>query len=142
MNNKLLVGLVGLVLIIGLMNGCGSGGSSETQASRVISPLSNLIVSRAATSAALSWEASPDSDIAGYYIYRGLTDDISAFVEVGNTIFSVTTHNDTGLTSTQSYYYAIYAVTTASDQSAYSNIVTAEAYSGSLPITISGGGLR
>jgi len=134
MMESLVLGLVGLGVV-----GCGSPSSSESQTVRVVIAPTNLTVVRAANSAVLSWEASSDTGVGGYLVYRGTTTDTASFAEVGNTIFSVRTYTDTGLTSSQRYYYAVRAVTTASEQSAYSNIATAEAYSANLPITINGG---
>jgi len=127
----LIVFLLGIVLIA-LTIGCGSSSSP-----RVIKPPTNLVASRiSGDKAVLSWEASADSDVAGYCIYRGLTTEAASFTQAGTTLFISLTYTNTGLTSTDGYYYAVSTLTTDSQEGPWTDAIYLPPYSASLPITI------
>jgi len=126
--------LVVLVVLLGmLVVGCQSG----FHISRSIVPPMNLVVSRASGSAFLTWDASTDSDIAGYNIYEGLTNDASELATVGYTLNTLTTYSDEGLDDMQGYYYAVSAVTVGSEESSFADIVYSEPYIAEVTIIIS-----
>lgn len=137
MKIQLSLSVLCLMIVLSFVSGCGQ------ISSRVINPPKNLAVSRASGSTAiLTWEASADSDIAGYRVYRGTTSETASLTKVGEPLFTKSTYTDTGLASLEGYYYAVTAIIAASQESAYTNRIYAAPYTASLPITISAVGGR
>jgi len=72
----------------------------------------------------LAWNASPETDIAGYKVYYGTASQNYDWVlDIGK----VTTYTVTGLTSGFTYYFAVTAYDTSDLESTYSNQVSASA---------------
>lgn len=72
----------------------------------------------------LRWTASPESDVAGYIIYRSNT-SASNFLEAANIIGAANTYYlDTGLTDNTTYYYYIVAYDDGPNYSPASNMVS------------------
>lgn len=70
----------------------------------------------------LSWDASTDSAVVGYYVYYGLAPRTYPFrVDVGNQ----TSYSVPSLTEGQTYYFAVTAYNTTRVESVYSNEVFA-----------------
>lgn len=131
---KRLTLIIVLLLLVGWTAGCGQQGGSSA-----INPPKSPTVSRiSGSSAILSWEASADSVIAGYYVYRGATSETASLAKVGETLATKLTYADTALSSTEGYYYAVTVIIAVRQESAYTDRVYAAPYAASLPITISG----
>jgi len=74
-----------------------------------------------AASATVSWQANAESDLAGYQIYYGTSQNFySVILDVGN----VTTYNVTGLTAGTTYYFAMTAYDQSGNESEYSTEVS------------------
>ena len=68
----------------------------------------------------LTWDANSEPDLAGYVLYWGTSSRSYTFSDdVGNT----TTHTVPGLSAGQTYYFAVTAYDTSSNESGYSNEV-------------------
>ncbi len=80
----------------------------------------------------LTWTANPETDIAGYKIYRS-TNAASGFALV--TQATGTSFTDTGLTNGTIYYYKIAAVDTAAQESGSSAVVSATPIDDKAPVT-------
>ena len=70
----------------------------------------------------LSWTASPD--VVGYNIYRGTVSG-GPYTMINSSLDSTTSYSDSTVVSGTTYYYVATAVNTESQESAYSNQVTA-----------------
>jgi fibronectin type 3 domain-containing protein len=69
----------------------------------------NLTITPANTSAALSWTASTSGSPTSYTIYRGTISDGEAVTPVGTVSGTTTTFTDTGLTNGKTYFYNVAA---------------------------------
>jgi hypothetical protein len=70
----------------------------------------------------LTWSPSTTIDVAGYDVYRGLISD-GPYTMLTTT--AATTYTDTDVQSGQTYYYALTAVDSNNDESAYSTAASA-----------------
>lgn len=66
----------------------------------------------------VSWAASSEPDLAGYYVYRSQTSG-GGYSKVSSLV-TATFFNDTGLTNGTRYYYVVTAVDTAQNESSFS----------------------
>jgi hypothetical protein len=71
----------------------------------------------------LSWNPS-ESPIAGYYVYRSQSAS-NGFKKITSSPLSSTDYDDSTVVSGTTYYYAVTAVNTSGEESAYSNEATA-----------------
>jgi len=79
------------------------------------------ITTPASTKATLTWDPNVESDLAGYKVYAGTASGTyGAPVDVGK----VTTFEVINLASGQTYYFAVIAYNTSSQESGYSNEVS------------------
>jgi len=99
-----------------LFNNTCSGGDTTPPAAPT-----GLTATAGALSVALDWNDNGESDLAGYYLYRA-TASGGPFTSVGGQV-SVSSYNDSGLTSGTTYYYVV----TARDNSANESLQSAEA---------------
>ena len=74
---------------------------------------------RAGDSLELSWVPPPESDVAGYRVYRSETQ--GGPYQLVATVGNVTQHSDAGLSRGVIYYYVIKAIDTAGNEGAASN---------------------
>jgi fibronectin type 3 domain-containing protein len=70
----------------------------------------------------LTW--TPSTDVAGYNIYRGTVSG-GPYTMINSSLDSTTNYSDSTVVSGTTYYYVATAVNTESQESAYSNQVTA-----------------
>jgi hypothetical protein len=78
-------------------------------------------VSDAAAQVTITWDPSPEPDVAGYKLYVGAESRIyHEIIDVGNR----TTHTVTGLQDDRPYYFAVTAYTSTGGESAHSTEVT------------------
>jgi titin len=74
----------------------------------------------------LTWDASPTSGIAGYFVYRGTTPGGESSVPLNSTPVNATSYTDANVTAGSAYYYVVTAVAAdGSTQSASSNEASA-----------------
>ena len=71
----------------------------------------------------LSWHASTSSGVIGYYLYRSTTSG-GPYTQISS-LDSSTSATDNTVASGETYYYVVTAVDSSSQESAYSNQVTA-----------------
>ncbi|MBN1422274.1 MAG: alkaline phosphatase [Planctomycetes bacterium] len=88
-------------------------------------PPANLVATAGDTQVTLTWDVSPEPDIAGYNVYSR-TDPEGTYDQV-NTDGLVTeaTYTDTGLANDTPYYYVVTAVDTEEAESGYSDEASA-----------------
>ena len=86
--------------------GCAGHTSSESY---------GVTVQSATTDVALSWDASSSNDIAGYNVYRSLTD--ASWKKLNSALVPSTAYSDSTVIAGQTYYYAVTAVDTAGIES-------------------------
>jgi hypothetical protein len=67
----------------------------------------------------LDWDDGPESDLAGYTVYRA-TATGGPYVLAGTTTRGLSTYTDTGVTNGTTYYYAVAAFDTADNESSRS----------------------
>lgn len=80
----------------------------------------------------LSWNANPESDIAGYNLYRNeLTP--GEYQKVNSQLVTGTSYTDTGVINDMEYYYTVTAVDDSNNESGYSNEVSAMPQAGGGP---------
>ena len=87
---------------------------------------SDLTATADGTGAKLTWNRSPESDIAGYRVYRR-TEGVGANVLIGNTDAATRTFSDPGLRPGTQYQYTVTALDTsdnASEQSEVASLTT------------------
>jgi len=95
-----------------------AGGASNTP-QQVLVTLA--ITTPASTKATLTWDPNAESNVAGYKVYVGTASGTyGAPVDVGK----VTTFEVINLSSRQTYYFAVIAYNTSSQESGYSNEVS------------------
>ncbi|RPI29577.1 MAG: hypothetical protein EHM61_01085 [Acidobacteria bacterium] len=89
-------------------------------------PLLLLLISGEllAATVSLSWSPNPESDIAGYWVYRTQTPGTS-YIRINTTLAAATSFSDTTCSSGATYYYAVTAVNTSNLESPKSNVVQA-----------------
>lgn len=93
-----------------------------------------LVASARNGGADLTWLANPESDLAGYNVYRSTTTG-GPFAMVNGTTVSSNAFNDTGLVNGTTYYYVVTAVDTLSNESSDS------AEASVTPMAAAGGGV-
>ncbi len=108
---------------IAWLAGAGSGGGGGTTDTTAPSAPSGLSASAASSSQVnLAWTGSTDNvGVASYNVYRSTNN--STFSPVASV--SGTTHSDTGLTASTTYYYRVTADDAAGNESAASNTASA-----------------
>lgn len=72
----------------------------------------------------LSWDKNTETDLAGYNIYRSGTEE-GGYVKLNDTLLVDNSYVDTAVDNDTTYYYAVTAVDTLSNESRYSNVVKA-----------------
>jgi len=78
-------------------------------------------------SVSLSWQASSSSNVVGYNIYRALfASSCGTYSKINSTVNTTTSYTDSSVTDGTTYCYATTAVNSSSEESAYSNIATAQ----------------
>ncbi|MCK5559552.1 MAG: fibronectin type III domain-containing protein, partial [Thermoplasmata archaeon] len=86
-------------------------------------PTGLQIINHTEDSLTIVWNASPDSDVIGYYIYRG--ESLSElFVELNSEPTEMTQYIDTGLEEATTYYYRVIAIDEVPHESEPSEIVS------------------
>jgi Abnormal spindle-like microcephaly-assoc'd, ASPM-SPD-2-Hydin len=75
-------------------------------------------------SVALSWDASPSDDVAGYYVYRG-TQSGGPYERLAPLLIPTTTYTDSSVSAGTTYYYVVTAVDGQGLESIYSNEASA-----------------
>ena len=81
----------------------------------------------------LAWDANTESDLAGYKVYCGTTSGTYGTpIDAGN----VTTYTLAGLTLGQTYFIAVTAYDTSTNESGYSNEVSGSATDGTQTFTV------
>lgn len=85
-------------------------------------PPTGLTASAGDMSVSLNWNDNNESDLAGYIVYRSLPpgDD---FYQINGSLLSSSAYIDNSVETGQTYYYAVVAVDTTSNESDGSNIV-------------------
>ncbi|MCU0486004.1 MAG: alpha-amylase family glycosyl hydrolase, partial [Anaerolineales bacterium] len=96
--------------------------SGDTTAPAV--PVNLRVTSQSATEVALAWDASPDSDIYAYDLYRS-EDSASLGVKIARLLSPTITYVDSDVVSGITYYYVVRALDTSFNVSANSNQVAA-----------------
>ncbi|MFY0572460.1 lamin tail domain-containing protein [Archangium lansingense] len=123
--------LIHLNAVAWLAGSGGGGGSSDTTPPTAPSALSASAASSSQVN--LSWTASTDNvGVASYNIYRST--DNASFSAVAST--SGTSHADSGLTASTTYYYRVTADDAASNESANSNTSSATTLAASSPAKV------
>jgi len=82
----------------------------------------NLSAVAGVSSIILDWDENTGSDIVGYNIYRSLQSG-TGYSKVNNETISTSTYTDLSITSGQSYYYVVKAVSISHKESGASNEV-------------------
>lgn len=98
--------IIFLPTILCLISGCSMGNNSSTQGQPTPTPTP----SPSAHSVAISWDASPSTDLQGYKVYRGQTSggpytDISAILATSTMQFT-----DSAVLSGQTYFYVVTSI--------------------------------
>src|SRR5262249_39603173 len=80
----------------------------------------------------LAWDASSDSNVIGYNVYRSQQSGVFSSTPLNGTIVLTTAAlNDSSVQSGSTYYYVVTAVSTTGAESGYSNQVQA-----TVPVTV------
>jgi len=139
MRNKISVivlGLLALVLVGGVVGGCGQGGGTEvsevTPTTLPVTTTTTVVTSTSTTTTlmpassrpelvsgfiaiggegqvTLTWEANTEDDIAGYKLYRACRVKGEAYALIATVSGEVLSYIDTGLTNDTTYFYEIKA---------------------------------
>jgi len=72
----------------------------------------------------LDWADNTESDLSGYNVYRSTTQG-SGYAKINSTVVSTSNYVDSTVTNGITYYYVVTAVDTGSNESTYSNQVSA-----------------
>jgi hypothetical protein len=133
--NTVLMALLSLVVAF-VFSGCGESGSvsspapQETSLPDLTAPqapgiLNNPRVTSGST--LLRWRNSPDSDVAGYNVYRYNPDPNrnTAYLKMNSSLVTGTQYQVSGLQPGVTYYYRITARDSAGNESVYSEAITA-----------------
>jgi len=99
--------------------------TSNASNSTVAIPLSGSGVSGTSHSVALTWAASTSSGVTGYYVYRA-TSSAGAFTRLNSSPTTATKYTDGSVTSGDTYYYEVTAVTSNGAESARSSEIRAQ----------------
>lgn len=83
----------------------------------------NLSATTTASNVTLNWTASPESDTAGYNIYRSNTSS-SDFQKLNSSPITVLTYTDSSVQADQTYYYHVKAVDSSKNISNASNQIS------------------
>ena len=73
------------------------------------SPPTNLVAVPSETAVRLAWQASPESDVAGYVVYRASASGAD-FVRLTSTPITRTTYTDRSVERGKTYWYVVTAV--------------------------------
>ena len=103
------VGIALLVVAVALYCGCANSQLSPEAPSHSVT---------------LSWAPSSSPDVAGYYVYRGMTAK-GPFEKLNSDPTRDTTYTDTAVVSGTTYYYVVTAVDSSGNESGYSNVAEA-----------------
>ena len=87
-------------------------------------PLNLRVTSQSATEVTLAWDASPDSDVYAYDLYRS-QDSASQGEKIARLLSPTITYVDTDVVRGETYYYVVRALDTSFNVSADSNQVSA-----------------
>ena len=104
-----------------VMAGAGSGSGGDT--TPPAAPMALLAVAGDAT-VGLDWNSSSEPDLAGYNVYRSTTSG-SAFGRLNDPLLAASDYVDNTVTNGTTYYYVVTATDTSSNESDYSNEVSA-----------------
>ncbi|MFC1943115.1 fibronectin type III domain-containing protein [Chloroflexota bacterium] len=99
-----------------------SGNSNEDSATaNDVAPAApaGLVATPGDKQVSLDWDDNNESDLAGYDIYRGLS--TGNYTEQIESLWTSSNYTDTGLTGGVTYYYAVKAVDSGSNESGYSD---------------------
>jgi fibronectin type 3 domain-containing protein len=98
------------------VGGSGGGGGDITPP---MAPIS-LGATAGDKTAALSWAANTESDLAGYNVFRGTTSG-GPYTKINSSLVTSPSYNDTGLTNGTKYFWVVQAVDTSNNSSGNSN---------------------
>src|SRR6185436_19025327 len=94
-----------------------AAGNTTTSSARVLT----ANIPQPPDSAILTWNANSESDLAGYNVYWGTS---TGAYGVPDHVGLSTTHTLSGLSSGQTYYFAVTAVDNSGNESIYSSEVS------------------
>jgi Ca-dependent carbohydrate-binding module xylan-binding/Lysyl oxidase len=99
----------------------GGGGSTPPPDLTPPAAPTGLVATAGDGTAALSWAANTESDLAGYNVYRSNTSGGPYTGPINGSLLTARTFNDSGLTNGSTYYYVVRAVDTSTNPSGNSN---------------------
>jgi hypothetical protein len=102
----------------------GGGGNPPPDITPPANP-TGLAATAGDGTAALSWAANTETDLAGYNVYRGTASGGPYTGPLNGSLLTARTFNDTGLTNGTTYYYVVKAVDTSGNPSGNSNQASA-----------------
>ncbi|HON00746.1 MAG TPA: fibronectin type III domain-containing protein, partial [Acidobacteriota bacterium] len=108
----------------------GGGGSSSPSPTAPAAPTNLKITSLTASCVSKAWNASSDSSIAGYRVYRS-TKSGSGYTLINSSLCKEPKYEDTNVAPGSTYYYTVTAVNTSGQESPKSNEVQAKVPSSS-----------
>ena len=94
-------------------NGFGTSGDSNTITITIdtdVAPATALMAIPGQGKIDLTWTASPDPDVIGYQVLRSPTGAPGTFVLITSQLVDDTAYCDSGLSTTQQYFYVVRAV--------------------------------
>lgn len=104
----------------GVVTAFDNTASTRTQTS----PITGLSAAPGDQRVELDWDDSTDPSVTGYFVYRSLL-DVGPFAKLNLTAISTSAFTDTGLINGVTYFYAVTTVDAGSNESAFSQIVSA-----------------
>ena len=110
-------------LAAGTYNGIITVTASGSTNSRTQIPVSLTLSATAAGTVTLTWNASTESDLAGYKVYRG-TGSGTYGAPLTTLPKTTTSYTATGLQNGTTYFFAITAYDSAGNESTFSNEVS------------------
>src|SRR5699024_1696809 len=121
MRGRYLAALLGGALL--LLAACGGPGDNGTPPPATPEPPTNLVATPGDGEVELTWDASTDSSVVQYNIYRGTSS--GNLTKIDDVDDATLTYQATGLTNGTTYYFAVDAENAAGDTSAKTDEVRA-----------------